>query len=137
MPVRSGSPSQRLPPIPSPDHAAIAGWTDAAMPALQPVLRALDARIRDALPGLRFPLKWKKAYYGLPAHGWIIELAAYDVSVNLVFFAGARLDPPPPLGEDARYLKLRTVEKARTPQIGRWIGQAGRLPGWRWPGTTG
>ena len=47
--------------------------------------------IRAALPGVHYAVKWKKAHYGLPEHGWIIEVVAYDVSVNVVFFARCRL----------------------------------------------
>jgi hypothetical protein len=34
--------------------------------------------------------------------GWIIELAAYDVSVNVVFLGGADFYSPPPLGTTGR-----------------------------------
>ena len=38
---------------------------------------------------------------------------AYDVSVNVVFFAGAEFDPPPPLGTTGRtrYVKVKTLGK--------------------------
>lgn len=36
--------------------------------------------------------KWKKAHYGLPELSWIIEMVAYDVSVNVGFFTGAGFD---------------------------------------------
>jgi Bacterial transcriptional activator domain len=35
----------------------------------------------------------------VPELGWIIEMVAYDVSVNDVFFGGADFDRPPPLGD--------------------------------------
>ncbi len=47
-------------------------------------------------------MKWKRAFYGRPNPGWIFELAAYDVSVNVVFFGGADFDSPPPLGNTDR-----------------------------------
>ena len=31
---------------------------------------------------------------------------------------------------DAR--KLRTLEEAKAPEVGQWIEQAGRHPGWQW-----
>jgi hypothetical protein len=34
-------------------------------------------------------VKWKRAFYGLPGLGWIIEIAPYDVSVNVFFLGGA------------------------------------------------
>jgi len=72
-------------------------------------------------------------YYGLPEQGWIIEMVAYAVSVNVVFLGGAAFDPPPPLGtiERARYVKLNTLEEAQGPEMHEWIEQAGRVPGWK------
>ena len=103
------------------------------MPDLNPIVKCLDDLIRSTLPRLQYAVKWKKAYYGLPKKGWIIEMVAYDVSVNLVFFSGARLDPPPPLGEsgESRYVKVKSSEEAQAPELRGWIRQAARLPGWR------
>jgi hypothetical protein len=47
-----------------------------------------------------------------------------------VFFAGAKFDPPPPQGEGSRYVKIRTLDEARAPEIAAWIAQAGKHPGW-------
>ena len=59
------------------------------MPELQPIVKRLDEMIRETLSGTQYAVKWKKAYYGLPELGWIIEMVAYDVSVNVVFLGGA------------------------------------------------
>lgn len=96
MPKAPAKKPTRRPPEPVDDHAVIADWMEQAMPALQPILAYLDRTIRDAIPGLEYGVKWKKAYYGLPGKGWLMEMVAYDVSVNLVFFAGAKFDPAPP-----------------------------------------
>jgi hypothetical protein len=103
------------------------------MPDLHPIVKRLDALICDTIPGLQYAVKWKKAYYGLPEPGWIIEMVAYDVSVNVVFFGGADFDPPPPLGTGgrSRYVKLKTSEEAEAPSMRKWIEQAARLPGWK------
>lgn len=130
MPKAAAKTSNRKPPDPSNDHAGIADWLKRAMPDLQPIVAHLDALIRDTIPRLQYAVKWKKAYYGLEKHGWIIEMVAYDVSVNLVFFAGAKFDPPPPQGEGSRYVKIRTMEEARAPEIRNWIEQAAKHPGW-------
>ena len=87
----------------------------------------------ETIPGLRYAVKWKKAYYGTPDLGWLIEMVAYDVSVNVVFFGGAEFDPPPPLGETerTRYVKVKTLDEAQGPEMRTWLEQAARVPGWR------
>lgn len=123
----------RKPPVPSDSHADIDDWIRRVMPDLHPIVKGLDHMIRETIPGLHYAVKWKKAYYGLPKRGWIIEMVAYDVSVNVVFFGGAEFDPPPPLGttERIRYVKLTTPKEAQGPQMHNWIEQAGRVPGWK------
>jgi hypothetical protein len=125
--------SARKPPEPSDSHADIADWIGHVMPDLQPIVKRLDKTIRDSIPGLQFAVKWKKAYYGLPKPGWIIEMVAYDVSVNVVFFGGAQFDPPPPLGTTGktRYVKVTTLEEAQGPEMRKWIKQAKGAPGWK------
>lgn len=129
MPPLKGT---RKPPAPGSDHAAVVAWIAGTMPGLQPILADLDARIRAALPGAVYAIKWKRAFYGLPGQGWVIELVAYDVSANLVFPAGNHFEPPPPLGEGSRYIKLRKLWEARDPAVDSWIAQAARHPGWMW-----
>jgi hypothetical protein len=123
----------RRPPEPTDSHAEIEDWMRRVMPDLQPIVKRLDGSIREAIPGLRYAVKWKKAYYGLPNLGWILEMVAYDVSVNVVFFGGADFDPPPPLGDTdrSRYVKVKTLEDAQGPDMHTWIEQAGRVPGWK------
>jgi hypothetical protein len=125
--------STRKPPEPGESHAEIEDWMRRVMPDLHPIVTQLDESIRDTIPGLRYAIKWKKAYYGLPDVGWIIEMVAYDVSVNVVFFGGADFDPPPPLGttDRSRYVKVKTLEEAQGPEMQRWIEQAQQVPGWR------
>jgi hypothetical protein len=119
--------------VPTDSHADIEDWIRRVMPDLHPIVERLDTSIRETIPGLRYAVKWKRPYYGLPDLGWIIELAAYDVSVNVVFLAGAGFDPQPPLGDSgpARYVKVKTLEEAQGPEMHTWIEQAGRVPGWR------
>lgn len=131
MPKAPSKDTTRKPPEPSNDHAEVATWLGRTMPDLQPIVAHLDRQIREAIPRAQYAVKWKKAYYGLPKHGWIIEMVAYDVSVNLVFFAGEKFDPPPPQGEGSRYVKIRTLDEARAPEIRSWIEQAAKHPGWR------
>jgi hypothetical protein len=124
--------SKRKAPEPSESHDAIDDWIRRVMPDLHPLVERVDALIRETLPGVQYAVKWRKAHYGLPDLGWVIELVAYDVSVNVVFFGGADFDSPPPLGEGrGRYVKLRSLEDAESPELRAWVEQAGRVPGWR------
>ena len=125
--------SSRKPPEPTDKHADVAEWMDGVMPALNPIVKLLDRKIRTSIPGLQYAVKWKKAYYGLSKLGWIIEMVAYDVSVNLVFLAGAEFDPTPPLGTTGRtrYVKVTSLEEAKEPEIEKWIEQASRVSGWK------
>lgn len=125
--------STKKPPEPSESHAEIEDWIRRVMPDLHPIVAALDAAIRERIPDLRYAVKWKKAYYGTPDLGWLIEMVAYDVSVNVVFFGGSEFDPPPPLGETerTRFVKVKTLEEASAPEMHTWIERAARVPGWR------
>jgi hypothetical protein len=122
----------RKPPEPSENEFVIDEWCRRLMPDLQPIVKQLDKSIRGAVPGLHHAVKWKRAYYGLPRLGWIIEIAAYDVSVNVVFLGGADFDPPPPLGttDRTRYIKVTSLDEAQRPELQKWIEQAGRTSGW-------
>jgi hypothetical protein len=124
--------STRKPPDPSESHAEIDDWMRRIMPDLQPIVTQLDAMIRDTLPDLQYAIKWKKAYYGVPDQGWVIELVAYDVSVNVVFLGGADFDSPPPLGDTdrSRYIKLKSVDELEQSDMRAWIENAGRVAGW-------
>ena len=132
MPKEIKGNASRKPPEPSADHAGIDDWLQRQMPHLQPIVQALDESIRATIPGLHYAVKWKRPYYGLPELGWIVELAAYDVSVNVVFLGGADFHSPPPLGttDRTRYVKVTTLEEARRPEVRRWIEEAGRTRGW-------
>lgn len=124
--------SSRKPPEPVADHAVIDEWMRKTMPDLNPIVTAIDAQIRKAIKGAQFAVKWKKAYYGTAALGWVIELVSYDVSVNVVFHAGADFKSPPPLGEGrGRYIKVRSLEEAETPEMQAWIAEAAKHPGWQ------
>ncbi len=123
----------RRPPEPTTGHDDIDDWMRRVMPDLNPIVHYLDKVIRDTIPGLHYAVKWKKAYYGLPDRGWLIELVSYDVSVNVVFLGGADFKEPPPLGEGdrSRYVKLKSLEEAKDPSIEKWIEQAGKTAGWK------
>ncbi len=122
----------RKPPVPSANHADIDDWRQHLMPDLQPIVERLDESIRAVIPGLDYTVNRKRAYYGLPELGWIIEIAAYDVSVNVLFLGGADFESPPPLGttDRTRYIKVTSLEEAQRPELQKWIEQAAHTPGW-------
>jgi hypothetical protein len=126
-----GNPRRR-PPEPAAGHSAIDEWFGTVVPHLQPIVRALDESIHALVPGLQYAVKFKRPFYGLPELGWIIELAPYDVSVNVVFLGGADFDPPPPLGTvgRTRYVKITSLDDVQQPDLRGWIAHAGRTPGW-------
>ena len=133
MAMKRTSSSTRKPPELSESHAEIDDWMRRVMPDLNPIVTRLDELIRETHSDLQFAVKWKKAYYGLPDVGWMMEMVAYDVSVNVVFFGGADFDPPPPLGDAdrSRYIKLKTMDEVEQPELKSWIEQAGRVAGWK------
>jgi hypothetical protein len=128
---RKGTSARRA-PEPSDNHAEIDDWTQRIMPDLQPIVARLDELIRDVLPRLQYAIKWKKAYYGLPDRGWVIEMVAYDVSVNVVFLGGADFDSPPPLGDSdrSRYIKLKSLDEINEQELRSWVKNAGQVDGW-------
>jgi hypothetical protein len=133
MPKAIRGSASRKPPEPATSHSDIDDWFLGQMPQLQPIVKRLDEAIRATIPDLHYAVKRRRPYYGLPELGWIIEMAAYDVSVNVVFLGGADFDCPPPLGttDRSRYVKVTTVEELQRPDLHKWIEQASRTPGWR------
>jgi hypothetical protein len=126
--------SSRKPPEPSQSHADIEERFGHVIPDLRPILERLDELIREAIPTPRYAVKWKNVFYGSPDVGWVIEVAAYDVSVNVVFFGGADFDPPPPLGntDRSRYAKVTSLEEVGSLEVRGWIDQAAHVRGWMW-----
>jgi hypothetical protein len=92
------------------DHSVIGDWCQRLLPDLQPIVKRLDESIRATLPGLHYAVNWKRPCYGLAELGWVIEIAAYDVSANVVLFGRADFESPPPLGatDRTRYVKVTT-----------------------------
>ena len=122
------------PPVPTDDHKIIEDWmANRIMPSIQPMVKEIDSLIKEFIPNLQYAIKWGNAYYGSQELGWVIEVAAYDVSVNIVFLSGAKFDHQPPLGDgdQSRYVKLKALDEVNRPEIQKWIQQAGRLSGWK------
>jgi hypothetical protein len=122
----------RKPPEPAPNHDDIDDWITQQMRGLQGIVTQLDTLIRATIPDLHYAVKRKRAYYGLAKFGWVIELAAYDVSVNVLFLGGADFDAPPALGtvDRTRYVKVTSLVEVQGPEMRRWVEQAGCTAGW-------
>jgi hypothetical protein len=60
----------------------------------------------------------------------IIERAAYDVWVNVLFLGGADFEPPLGTTDRTRYIKVTSPEEAQRPELQKWIEQADRSKGW-------
>ena len=128
----TGIGAARKAPAPADSHAEIENWIRRVMPDLHPIVQRLDNLIRETIPGLQYAVKWKKAYYGLPELGWIIEMVSYDVSVNVVFFGGEEFELPPPLGTGrSRYAKFTTLDEAEGPLMRNWLEQSRTIRGWQ------
>lgn len=133
MPKEIKGNASRKPPEPAADHSEVDSWIGRQMPHLQPIVEMLDQTIRAAIPDLEYAVKWRRPYYGLAALGWVIEIAAYDISVNVVFLGGADFEDPPPLGTTGRtrYVKVTTLDEVSSPQLRGWISEAARTAGWK------
>ncbi|MGH2875407.1 MAG: DUF1801 domain-containing protein [Solirubrobacteraceae bacterium] len=133
MPKEIKGNPRRKPPEPAAGHSDIEDWFGQLMPNLQPIVRGLDESIRATVPGLDYAVKYKRAFYGLPELGWIIEIAPYAASVNVLFLGGVGFDPIPPLGNtgQTRYVKITTLAEVKQPDVVDWMKQAGRTPGWK------
>ena len=126
--------STKKPPIPFSDHQIIEDWmANRIMPGIHPLIKEIDNLILASVPELHFAIKWGNAYYGTRALGWIIEVAAYDVSANVVFLSGVTFDPQPPMGTGAqtRYIKLRSVAELRESPLMDFVTQAAKTVGWK------
>ena len=132
MPKQIKGLAGRKPPALSPDHSEVDAWISQLMPRIQPLARALDETICRTLPEAAYAVKRMRAHYGLPTLGCVIELAAYHVSVNVLFYGGADFDPPPPLGvtDRTRYVKLSSLDEVERRDLNDWIRQAGVIQGW-------
>jgi hypothetical protein len=60
------------------------------MPDLHPIVKRLDELIRETIPGLRYAVKWKQAYYagftdldGARPDGWRYLVEVQDAGLPL------------------------------------------------------
>ncbi len=108
----------------------------AAMPGWKRALgERLDDLIAGTVPGVRKAVRWNQPFYGAPGDdGWFLGFRCYTRYVQLAFFRGTSLDPPPPKGSKhpgVRYLDVHEGDDLDEARLRSWIEQAARLPGER------
>ena len=105
----------------------------AAMPGWKSELGAyLDELIVRTVPGVHKAVKWNQPFYGFAGEGWFLAFRCYTGYVQLAFFRGAALDPPPTKGSkhpDVRYFDISEGDDVDEDRLVSWIEQASRLPG--------
>jgi hypothetical protein len=106
--------------------AAMPGWKNA-------VGRRLDELIVTHLPNVHKGVRWNSPFYGIKGQGWLVSFHVLTKYVQLNFFCGASLNPPPTgSGKDpnARWLNIYEGDALDEPRITTWLKQAANLPGW-------
>ena len=106
--------------------AAMPGWK-------RDVGRRLDALIERTLPDVRRAVRWNSPFYAVEGQGWFLSYHCFTKYVKVVFFRGASLRPPPPVGSkdpDTRYVHVHEGDPLDEVQLAKWIRQAAALPGW-------
>ncbi|MEX5297450.1 DUF1801 domain-containing protein [Kocuria sp. CPCC 205292] len=105
----------------------------AAMPGWKRDLgRRLDDLIVRTVPEVHKAVKWNQPFYGLRDEGWFLAFRCYTHYVQLQFFKGAALEPPPPKASkhpEVRYLDIRETDELDEARLRSWIEQAAGLPG--------
>ena len=126
--------STKKPPMASDDHDVIDNWiSNRIMPSIKPAIQEIDSLIHDSIPNLNNAIKWGSAFYGTKELGWLIEVAAYSVSANIVFLKGASFNPQPSMGSgnESRYVKITSMDQLKDQKIVAFIKQAGTQKGWK------
>lgn len=131
MPKQIKGNPRRKPPERA-DHDTVERWFDDVAPRVRPIVHVVDEAIREVIPDLDYGVKFHRAFYGRRELGWIVEVAPYQLSVNVLFLGGADFDPPPPLGDvgRSRYVKITSPDDVTQPELLDWFVQAARTPGW-------
>ena len=122
------------PQIPKGDGDAPVQAYIAAMPGWKSdVGRRIDALVERTVPDVRKGVRWNSPFYGMEGKGWFLSLHCLTKYVQLTFFKGASLDPPPPgrfKDPDSRYLNIYEDDKLDEELLARWLKQASEIPGW-------
>ena len=105
--------------------AAMPGWK-------RDVGRRVDALIERVVPGVYKAVKWNSPFYGFEGKGWFLALHCYTKYVQISFFRGTSLVPPPAKTskhEHVRYFDILEGAPLDEAQLESWVKQASELPG--------
>ena len=104
--------------------AAMPGWK-------REVGERLDALITAAVPRVRKAVKWNSPFYGMSDNVWFLSIHVYAKYVQVAFFQGASLKPPPE--KKSKYPAVRYYDihegELDEKQFTAWVKQAVKLPG--------
>jgi hypothetical protein len=92
----------------------------------------LDDLIVRTVPKVYKAVKWNQPFYGFEGEGWFLAFRCYTKYVQLTFFRGTSLDPPPPKESkhpEVRYFDIHEDDDPGEDQLVSWIEQASKLPG--------
>ena len=106
--------------------AAMPGWKKKAG-------KRLDDLIVRTVPGVNKVVRWNSPFYGVDGQGWFLAFHCFTNYIKVTFLNGASLDPLPPVGSkdpNTRYVHIHEDENPDEAQLGDWIRQASKLPGW-------
>lgn len=112
--------------------AAVRAWIQGVDARHRPVVERLDALIAEVVPDVKRSVKWSMPMYGREGMGIFAHVGAFKEHVRLGFFAGAELQPQPPMGESKgmRSVHLRGMGDFDEPRFRAWIQQAASIKGW-------
>ncbi|HRN29326.1 MAG TPA: DUF1801 domain-containing protein [Terrimesophilobacter sp.] len=103
-----------------------------AMPGWKSALgRTVDDLVTKELGTVNKAVKWNQPLWGVD-DGWFLSMRCFTKYVQLTFFRGDRLTPPPPKEskhDDIRYLDIREDDEVDEKQLAEWIRQSAKLPG--------
>ncbi len=112
---------------------------EAHEPSQRPIASRLRALVRTTSPELRECVKWGSPMWVGQKN--VLCLMMYPDHVNLGFFRGAELAHKHPevegTGKGLRHVKVRSLEDAARPVLGRLIREATRLDREALPRTRG
>ncbi|HSK21962.1 MAG TPA: DUF1801 domain-containing protein [Egicoccus sp.] len=122
------------PQIPKGDGDAPVQAYIAAMPAWKSdVGRRLDGLIEQTVPDVVKAVRWNQPMYGVEDGGFFVSFRCFTEYIKLTFFAGARLDPVPPVDfkdPNEKAFHIHEDDELDQELLTRWFEQAAAIPGW-------